>query len=341
MADLNSLKAYGFDFSGQGARRFKVGTPDTMARQLAADAAMITTANSAVPAELTAFIDPKVVEIMTAPRNARLLAAEVKKGDMTTAYAKWRVDEITGAVEPYGDFTKGVTADANSNWISREQYLFQVLINYGDLEVATSAVAKINLAAAKQRAAATTLDIAANKFALYGVANKQIYGLLNDPNLPAATTPASTGKNSSVKWKDKGTQQIFDDVRLLFNQLVTQSAGLITESDRLILALSPAASIHLGSATDFNVTVLDMLKKYFAALEIARLPELSSATAGETVLLLAPQVNGQDTCNIGFSIKAQAGRIVPDVSSFSQKWVSSTYGGIVYQPFAFASMLGV
>jgi len=36
-----------------------------------------------------------------------------------------------------------------------------------------------------------------------------------------------------------------------------------------------------------------------------------------------------------------AGRIIPDMSSYRQKYVATTYGGVVLQPYAIASMTGI
>ena len=302
---------------------------------------LITTPNTTVPAEFLAYIDPMVIEIMTAPRRAREIFNEEKKGDWTTPYAKWRVDEITGSTQPYSDYANGTTSGVNSEWQTRPQYVFQTSITYGDMEVAMSSAAKVNLAAAKQRAAARVIDIDANKFYLLGVRGREIYGILNDPNLPASITAAATGAGSSTKWADKTTQQIYNDILALFAQLTEQSSGLIDKDTPLKLILSPEMSVRLGAATDFNVSVLDMLKKYFSSIQIVTVPELHSATAGETVMLIAPEVAGQKTGLLAFGEKIRAGRIVPDLSSFRQKYTGTTYGGIVLQPYAFASMTGM
>ena len=90
---FEQAKRYGFIFPG--ARMW--ATPENRAR-IAQDAALITTPNTTVPAELLAYIDPMVIEILTAPRRAREIFGEEKKGDWTTPYMKWRVDEMTGAV---------------------------------------------------------------------------------------------------------------------------------------------------------------------------------------------------------------------------------------------------
>lgn len=341
MFELNDLKDYGFDFSRQGAYALMPGDRHAASAALASDAALITAPNSGVPVEYLAYLDPKVVEILTAPRRARELAPEVKKGDWTTAYEKWRLTEPVGSTQPYSDFAQGVTSDVNNEWAIREQYLFQTTIKYGDYETAMSSVARINLASDKQRAAAQIIDIDYNRFALLGVQGKEIYGLLNDPNLPDSIAP-SPNAQSQTKWAEKETAEIYKDILDLFNQLVTQSDGLIDYNSDLVLAMSPQQSVYLGNATDFNVSVLDMLKKNFSRLNIVTVPELGNvSTSGQTVLMFAREVMGQTTAEIGFSIKVMAHRIVPDLSSMRQKWTASTYGGIIYIPFAFASMVGV
>lgn len=207
--------------------------------------------------------------------------------------------------------------------------------------MALSSAAKLNLAAEKQRAAATRLEIDANKFYLLGVSGQEIYGIFNDPNLPSAITAAATGTSSSTKWADKDTKAIYDDILALFSELSQQSGGLIDQTTPLKLCLSPAMNAYLGSATDFNISVLKMLDGYFSALEVVVFPELASLDGDQTVFLIAPEVGGQRSATLAFGEKMRAGRVVPDMSSFRQKFVGTTYGGIVYMPFAFASMTGV
>ena len=333
---FEQAKRYGFVFP----HAHMWATPENRAR-IAQDAALITTPNTTVPAELLAYIDPMVIEILTAPRRAREIFGEEKKGDWTTPYMKWRVDEMTGKTEPYSDYANGTTSGVNSEWQTRVQYVFQTSITYGDFEVDMSSTAKVNLAASKQRAAANVIDIDQNRFYLLGVAGKEIYGILNDPNLPAAITAGATGTGSSTKWADKTTVQIYNDVLALFAQLSEQSSGLIDKDTPLKLCLSPELSVRLGAATDFNVSVLDMLKRYFSRIDIVTVPELHSMTAGETMFLIAPEVNGQRSGTLAFGEKMRAGRVVPDLSSFRQKFVGTTYGGIVLMPFAFAQMTGM
>lgn len=308
---------------------------------LAHDAALVTVPNSTVPAELLAYYDPRVIDIVTRPRKAREIFSEVQKGDWTTPYAKFKQNELTGSTQPYTDFGQSRTSGVNYNWITRQQYVFQTLIEYGDLEEAVSAAAKIQLAADKQRSAAHVIDVDANLFYLLGVQGMEIYGILNNPALPAAIAPLPSGTGGGILWSTKDTLQRYNDILSLFQQLVIQGDGWIDQDSALTLVISPAAAVDLGAATDFNVSVLDMLKKYFSNLKIVTLPEMADDAAGESIMLIADDMAGNPVGELGYSDKIRAGRIVPDVSSFRQKWTSTTYGAIIYYPFAIATMRGI
>ena len=338
---FNELRNYGFHLgvpNGVAPRAWVEGGNVAM---LANDAQIVTVPNAAIPAELTAYYDPRIIDIVTRPRKAREIFGEVQKGDWTTSHAKFRLNELTGSTQPYSDFGQSRTSGVNYNWIVREQYVFQTLIEYGDYEEAVSAVAKIQLAADKQRAAAHVIDVDGNLFYLLGVAGRDIYGILNAPNLTPAIAPLPSGTGGSVLWADKDTQAVYNDVLALHEQLVTQGDGWIDQDSALTLVVSPAAAVMLGKATNFNVSVMDMLNKYFRNLKIVTLPEMADDTTGESIMLIADEMSGNPTGELGFSDKIRAGRVIPDVSSFRQKWTSTTYGAIVYYPFAIATMRGI
>lgn len=307
----------------------------------AQDAAMVTTPNAGVPVEYTAYLDPMVIEILTAVRNARALFGEVKKGDWTTPYAKFRTTEMVGETGPYADYNAGPTSDVNYTFPNREQYLFQTTVQYGDYEQAVSSAARLNLASDKQKSAAKTIDVDANKFYLYGVAGRGIYGALNDPNLPAALV-ATNGASGSATWAKKTTNEIYKDVLDMFKTLVKNSGGNISIDSKLILAVSPDNMVDLATSTEYNVSVKDMLDKYFGNnLTYVQIPELRSLTTGNMAYMVCPNVDGTPTGEYGFSIKFQAGRVIPKESSYTQKFVSSTYGCVIYRPFAVATMTGI
>lgn len=334
---LDVMKQYGIVFD-TGAPIRGILANDSI-DQLANDAAMVTAANSGVPVEFTSYIDPMVIPILTATRGAREIFGEAKKGDWTTSYARFQTSEITGEVEAYTDYGQGGASDVNPTFPVRTQYIYQTNIRYGDREVDVASRARLQLAADKQRAAATVIDIASNKFALYGVAGLEIYGLLNDPNLPANVSPLPNA-DSKTLWADKSTKEIYEDVLYLFGKMADRGAGHIDANTELVLATSPATQVQLGKATDFNISARQMLETYFPKIRFVVLPELAT-TGGTSILLVAPTIEGLPTAQIGFSEKFRAMRLIPESSSFHQKFVGSSYGTIIYRPFAIGKMTGV
>lgn len=335
---LDVMKQYGIIFD-TGSPIRGILANDSI-DQLANDAAMVTAANSGVPVEFTSYIDPMVIPILTATRGAREIFGEAKKGDWTTSYARFQTSEITGEVEAYTDYGQGGASDVNPTFPVRTQYIYQTNIRYGDREVDVASRARLQLAADKQRAAATVIDIASNKFALYGVAGLEIYGLLNDPNLPADVSPLPNA-NSKTLWAEKSTKEIYEDVLYLFGKMADRGAGHIDANTELVLATSPATQVQLGKATDFNISARQMLETYFPKIRFVVLPELATATGVISILLVAPTIEGLPTAQIGFSEKFRAMRLIPESSSFHQKFVGSSYGTIIYRPFAIGKMTGV
>lgn len=331
---LSQIREKGFVFNG--VKGFI--TKNNMSRILR-DSALVTTPNSGVPAVFTTWIDPMVVNILTAPTNAKKIFGEVKKGDWTNDGALFKAVEPVGESTAYTDYGNGATADVNVTFPYRQNFLAQTHIRYGEQEMAVSGKAMIDLASEKQQSAATIINKDQNRFYLYGVENKEIYGLLNEPNLPAAITPAVVNTDKT-KWADKTTQQIYDDVLLLASELFTNSMGNIDQTADLTLVVSPSTAVQLGKATDYNISVQDMLNKYFSNLDIVTLPELE-ADSGNTIMLIAKSIDGRPTAQLGFSEKLRALRVVPYTSWYEQKYVFGTYGAIVYYPFAIATMTGV
>lgn len=306
---------------------------------LANDAALVTAANAGVPAVFTSYIDQKAVEVVTAIRAAKEIFPETKKGDWTTEYAVFHTVEPTGTVTPYTDFGNGAASDVNLGFPTRQQYVGQTTIKYGDMEQAKTSRAMIDLVSRKQTSAATVIDTAANKIALLGIEGMDIYGLINEPNIPAALSPEPVDGHTT--WEEKDTKGIYNDIMALFKQVITASKGNITPNDDFILAVSPGTAVYLSKATDYNVSVWDMVTRYAKNVKLVPLPELESESSGDSVMLIAQKVLGNATGEIGFGEKMRALRLVPQSSWFEQKFAFGSYGTILYYPFAVAKMTGV
>lgn len=315
---------------------------------------LTTDPNSAVPALLTTYIDPKVYEILFSPLKVAEILGEDKTGDWTMDTAMFPVVEHTGEVSSYGDWNNNGRAGANTNWPQRQSYVFQTIISYGDREQARAGLAKINWSSELNRSAADLLNRYSNLTYLYGVGGLQNYGIVNDPNLPAALTPA-TKANGGTTWFTTGgspnasPNEVYNDIVQMFENLVQANLGLVDKDTPMQLVMSPGSEVALTFTNSFDVNVEDLLKKNFPNMKITSVPQYGAQTlanpqgivAGNLVQLIASNIEGQDTGFASYNEKLRSFPIIREMSAYKQKQISGTWGTIIRMPVAFIQMIGV
>jgi hypothetical protein len=320
---------------------------------LDAQPSLVTEANSAVPAFLTTMIDPKVYEILFAPNRAAEIFGEERKGTWLDETAMFPVVEHGGEVSTYGDYNENGHATANTNWPQRQSYLFQIVKEYGERELERAGLAKISWVSEIDQAASTIMNKFLNLTYFFGVSALQNYGLLNDPNLTAALTPASKAAGGT-KWISNGVvvataNEIYNDIQSIYLQLVNQTTGLVEQDTPLVLAMSPSSAVALTQTNSFNVNVFDLLKKNFPNLRLETAVQYGALTstnpqgvaAGNLVQLIAESVEGQDVGYCAFNEKMRSHPIIRAMSSFRQKATGGTWGAIIRFPAGIAAMVGV
>ena len=320
-----------------------------------AQAALSTTANADIPNILNTWIDPDIVNIVFAPQEANEILPEKRVGDWTTGQAMIPVVEGVGEVTGYGDFDSAGTGSLNVNFPQRQNYLWQVVVRYGDLQVEKMGLARINYVSSIQKAAAEWLNRFGNYVSFYGVKNLQAYGILNDPYLPASLTPGTKANGNSNVWMNSGApnasaNEVFADIQTLFWQLATQTQGLVKSKDKMVLALGPGPAVALTTTNSFGVTAGEIIEKNFPNLRIVTAPQYEKndsnfvegfSSSGNFVQLIAETLGGEPVGNTTYSEKLKAHRLVPDTSSYRQKWSSGSFATFIKRPVCFASMLGI
>lgn len=305
---------------------------DKIAAALAMDAqpGLTTVGNSGIPAWMLNYVDPQLIEIILQPTKAAEVFGEMKKGDWTTETATFMTVEPTGEVSSYGDYNNNGVSGVNVNFPQRQSYHYQVFTSWGEREVARAGEAKIDYVARVNEASVNALNRFQNKTYLFGVKGLQNYGVLNDPSLPASTAAAKT-------WANSTGEEVYESIRKLFQTLLKQTGGKIDMNTPLLLVCSPTASVDLTKTNQYNVNVIDQLKKNFPNLRVETIPEYS-ATSGETVQLIVEELDGQRTLDCAFTEKMRAHNMVLEASSIKQKKSQGTWGAIIYRPFCIATM---
>jgi hypothetical protein len=316
--------------------------------------ALSTDPNSAVPAILTTMIDPQVFHVLFAPNMAAKILGEMRRGTWLDDVIMFPIAEATGETSSYGDYNENGSAGVNTNWPQRQNYLFQVIKQYGERELERAGLARINWVSEIDIAAALALNKFLNYTYFFGVQALQNYGLLNDPHLGASLTPAPKAAGGTAWINSSGVpvataNEVYTDIQTLFNQLVVQSGGLVTQETPMVLAMSPSSGVALTNTNSFNVNVEDLLKKNFKNIRLEKAVQygvLSAANpqgvaAGNFVQLIAPEIEGQKTGFCAYSEKLKSHPIIRLMSAFRQKQTAGSWGAVLRATFPIASMVGV
>lgn len=293
---------------------------------------LVTVGNSGIPAYLSNLLDPALIEVLVSPMKAAEIAGETKKGDWVTTTAQFIVVESDGQVAAYGDYNNDGNADTNANFPSRQSFHYQTFTRWGEKELAYSGLAGIDLASRKNVASALVLNKFQNKSYFFGISGLQNYGLLNDPNLLAPIVPGTTFAAGTA-------DQVFSEVLNLFAQLVRQGNGVIDQTARMTMALSPTNAVNLSKTNQYGLNVYKLIRENFPNLTIKTAPEYSTST-GELVQLILDEYESQETCTAAFTEKMRAHAVVVGASSFAQKKSQGTWGTIIFRPVFIAEMLG-
>jgi len=296
---------------------------------------LVTVSNAGIPAFLTNYLDPKLIEVLVSPMKAAQIIGETKKGDWTTTTAIFPVVESTGEVSSYGDYNANGSVEVNTNFPQRQSYLYQTFTQWGERELAMAALAKIDWANRVNIASVLLLNKFQNQSYFFGIAGLVNYGLLNDPGLYASIAP-------TAPWNNAGTtaEQVYEDIRRLFVQLQLQANGVIDQQTSLCLAMSPVTSVALNKTNQYNVNVLDQLKKNFPNMRIETAVEYAT-TGGQLVQMIAENVEGQETATTAYTEKLRAHAVVVGPSDFKQKKSQGTFGTVIFRTFLISSMIGV
>lgn len=301
----------------------------------------ITTPNIQAPFGSLAYIRPKAVEILTAPRVADRLAAPQKNGKWGDEIVNIKVKEFKGATSP----DDGLSSDVLQSKVNytnevRGVYYYAAAWMSNDRAEATVGAFNENYRADQAESAMRSLAIDRNKFFFSGVALKgtttPIYGLLNDPNLGAYETVPAEG--TAVKWSAKSPEAIANDITAAYTKLNSQTDGLVAEGvesgrGRLVLAVAPGAVTQLKRNNTYGKSAEAMLSEsYGDKLEIVSVPQFTNADSSSDVFYLMYREDGYETLLNSYVEMARVYPLFVKDSIVSQKISAATSGCVVQYP---------
>lgn len=310
----------------------------------------ITTPNINAPFGALAYIKPKAIEVLTAPRVADKLATSEKNGNWGDKVVQIKIKEYQGTVSTDdGSAGDGLNSSVNYTTETRGVYQFRADWNTNDLSEATVGAMQENARADLATASMEAIAIARNKYFFNGVSFKgsvaPVYGLLNDPNLNAFQTVA-VGAGGSTYWSSKTAEEIYNDVVEAFAQMNTQSDGLSEEEfangGKAILAVATNSITYLDRKNTYGKSAMTMLKEtYGDKLEIVGVPQFNLADSSSDVFYLVMQPRERQTIINSYVEMARAYPLFIRSSEVSQKIASATSGCVVQYPIFVVRYNGV
>lgn len=307
----------------------------------------MTAANSGIPAIVNTMIDPQVIRTLIVPTKAEEVYGAAKKGDRKNKTAMFPVVENSGYAAAYGDFSNAGDSSANANWVSRQSFYYQTWAKYGDLEAEMMGEASISWVTENRTSAASVLNKSSNLISLFGVSGLELYGALNDPNLPTPMQPTAKAGVANAAWTSTGDPNlVYQDFVALFTRLNNQMMGNIDNNTPLKMVIPSERAPVLTYTNQFGITLQDMIKKSYPNITIVTLPEagptMSGGYQGTTLVqLFAPVIDGVETVMTAFTEKLTMHRLEQYSTNARQKMTRGNWGTIWRRPMAVAQMVGV
>lgn len=292
---------------------------------------------------------PGFVKYLTAPRLIDELVGISTLGAWSDEQVVQGTLERTGRALIYDDYTNIPLSSYNPGYIIRNVIRFEEGMLVGKLAEARAARVNIDEAAIKRDAAAMALDIARNDVGFFGFNNgvNNTYGFLTDPNEPAYITVAE-GASASTLWSTKTYLEITKDLRAAFQQLRTQTQGLV-DPKRMQLTLGlPTDDVDFLTVTsDFGNSVQEWLDENYPETRVISAPQLNNANGGANVFYLFADFIPEQSTDDGRTFT----QIVPTrflllgvenrAKGYLEDYSNATAGVMVKRPFAMVRYTGI
>jgi hypothetical protein len=111
--------------------------------------------------------------------------------------------------------------------------------------------------------------------------------------------------------------------------------------DELVVGMHSVSENYLANTNTFGmVSAWELVKKTYPKLRVQQAPQFLSGTT-YSVQMIAPEIQGQRTVEIGFNEKMRAHRMIYATSSARQKKTSGTEGALIYRPVGMTIMSGI
>lgn len=333
-SQLNALNRQGvFNVIGQNSD----GSTKVQRRVQDGGMDLLTPTNLAFPAGLLTNISPNMVEIVLKKRTAenvmggKLKLLEWHQNDIIVP-----IVEKAGEVSGYADYDNAPAAGTNATFARRGHYRFSSSVKVGRLQSMQMSEARVSLEQSNLDAALEALAIQFNSIGFNGWrdanATYPIWGILNDPDLPAYKEAGFASDGSAT------FQQVYDEIRSAVQELIVQSGNHLDLNSPYRVCMANSIFMSMTSINALGTTpVIDAIRLVIPNLTFEMIPEFEKAHNNENDVIYVigeSNVGGvKATGDLGFSELALASNTVAYENHTSQVMSSGSVGAVFYKPY--------
>lgn len=278
------------------------------------------------------------LRMLTAVRNIDEIVGISTVGRWEDEAIRLRMIESAGDPLMYGDDTPVPFADIRTTAESRGIVRFELGFQVGRLEDVRLGASGYQAANEKRRAVQESLDTARNRIGFNGFNSSltNVYGLLNDPSLPAYA--------GSQPWLTATYAQLVTEFTAMVNQIEQQSGGHLQDSTNLVLAIPTGYREIFNKENSLGRTFRQWLNDNYPNTRVVTTPELVDVNGTVDGAYLFIENAGQfDDSDVEASSMIQA---VPvreyvigsenQIKGYVEDLGMATAGVFVLRPWAFA-----
>ena len=316
---------------------------------------MISTPNINANLGVLNYIDKEAVEILVSPQTSDLISTPRKIGYWGMNSYTFNIKEHLGIVSPDdGSANDSKGSKTNISQIIRGCKYFCGYWGTNDLAKSQYSQMQVDIQADDVKSLMNGLSINRNNIFFTGVKETwnqnniyPIYGLLNDPQLPAYKVVANNSAGNSTQWKNKTPNEISNDICVYaWGDLVSKSKGLCKlKKGKLKLVVSNSAYTYLNLTQAVGnswISAKMLVEQTLEGIEIINSPELDAGNNGSDVFYLIYEDSSYgDTVSNCFVEMARAYPIFQKDSETSQKISQGVMGCITKIPMFISRWTGI
>lgn len=304
--------------------------------------------NGVLPGYMLQTWLPGTLRVITQIRNIDEIVGITTVGRWEDETINLRVAEPAGQAELYGDNTNIPLADYRQSIESRGIVRFEQGFQVGKLEEARQSAIGYQAADEKRKAAQESLDRSRNDVGFNGFSDSSatnVYGLLNDPSLPAYKSYADVGAGGTA-WASASFDDLVKDFTILVNQIEAQMGGHMQDGTALTFVIPTGyrAMFTIRATDGSGMTFRQWLNENYPNLRVVSTPAFVGANGGKDVAYLFVENAGDadDSDVTGASIiqavpvRYQVLGSENRIKGYIEDAINATAGVFVTRPWAFA-----